>query len=150
MAFIHSKKSVSSVAAPWAAITSPGTDQETMYQGSNGVSMSNQGSGQVEMESELSPSSVVVATKEQIYCNLNGEAVILNLSNGMYYGLDAIGAHIWSLIQEPRAVSDIVKTLIEEYEVDCVRCERDLLTLLGKLAAENLISIEPLAKGVKR
>jgi hypothetical protein len=109
----------------------------------NGVSMSKQGSSQIALEKEIMPSSIVVATREQISCNLNGEAVILNLSNGMYYGLDAIGAHIWSLIQEPKAVSDIVETLTVEYEVERDRCQRDLLTLLGRLAAENLISIEP-------
>ena len=100
------------------------------------------------MDSELSPSSIVVTAKDQIYCNLNGEAVILNLSNGMYYGLDATGAHVWSLIQEPRAVTDIIEVLLEEYDVDRDRCETDLLALLRELASANLITISHLSKDV--
>lgn len=84
--------------------------------------------------------STVVATEDQIYCNLNGEAVILDLSNGTYYGLDEIGARIWGLIQEPKPVSEIVDALIEEYDVDREHCESDLLALLNELASKGLVS----------
>ena len=64
---------------------------------------------------------------------------VLNLKNGVYYGLDEVGARIWNLIQEPKAVSEIRDVLLDEYEVEPERCERDLLTLLEELVAENLV-----------
>jgi hypothetical protein len=60
----------------------------------------------------------------------------------VYYGLDAVGARIWSLIQEPRTVNEIRDILLEEYEVEPERCERDLLALLQKLADEGLIEVK--------
>ncbi len=87
----------------------------------------------------LSERSIVVATKEQAFCNLADEAVILNLKAGVYYGLNSVGARIWSLVQEPRTVSDIRDALVEEYDVDPDRCERDLLLLLRDLATKELI-----------
>jgi hypothetical protein len=66
---------------------------------------------------------------------------MLNLKNGVYYGLDPVGARIWNLIQQPRTVSEVLQILLREYEVDAERCERDLLELLQRLAAEGLIEV---------
>lgn len=87
----------------------------------------------------ISTSSVVVAAKDQVSSDLGEEVAILNLKNGVYYGLDAVGARIWNLIQEPKAVNEILDVLLDEYEVEPEHCERDLLALLEKLVAENLV-----------
>ena len=95
-----------------------------------------------ELERTISGCSMVVAAKGQISADLADEVVILGLKSGVYYGLDAVGARIWSLIQEPRAVGDIRDTLVEEYQVEPKRCERELLALLRELAAEGLIEVQ--------
>jgi len=89
----------------------------------------------------LSVSSIVVATKDQVSSDLAGEVAILHLNAGTYYGLDAVGARIWSLIQEPRTVGEIREVLVSEYEVEPTRCESDLITLLQRLADEELIEV---------
>ena len=93
-------------------------------------------------KSVVSGSSTVVASKDQVSSDLGGEVAILDLKAGVYYGLDAVGARIWSLIQEPRAVNEIRDILLEEYDVDPERCERDLLALLQRLAEEGLIEVK--------
>ena len=89
----------------------------------------------------VSGQSVVVATKDQVSCDLAEEAVVLSLNNSTYYSLNSPGARIWSLIQEPRSVSEIRSIILEEYDVDPDRCEHELLDLLRKLAAQGLIEI---------
>ena len=83
-----------------------------------------------------------MAAKDQVSSDLGGEVAILDLKAGVYYGLDAVGARIWSLIQEPRTVNEIRDILLEEYEVEPERCERDLLVLLQRLADEGIIEVE--------
>ena len=90
----------------------------------------------------ISRGSTVVAAKDQVSSDLGEEVAILNLKAGVYYGLDAVGARIWSLIQEPRKVDEIRDVLLEEYEVEPERCERDLFALLQRLASEGLIQVE--------
>jgi Coenzyme PQQ synthesis protein D (PqqD) len=90
----------------------------------------------------LSDQSVVVAAKDQISCDLAGEAAILNVKSGIYYGLDPVGARIWSLVQQPRAVAEIQNAISGEYDVDPAQCARDLRGLLEKLLAEGLIEVE--------
>jgi hypothetical protein len=93
------------------------------------------------MSAKLSEQSVVVAAQEQVSCELEGEAAILNLSNGVYYGLDLIGAQVWALLQQPRRVEEIRDAVLEEYEVEPECCQRDLLALLERLLAEGLIEV---------
>ena len=93
------------------------------------------------MSETISDRSVVVATKDQVSCDLAGEAAILNIKNGVYYGLNPVGARIWTLVQEPRAVADIQDEITSEYEVEPERCARDLVSLLEKLLAEGLIEV---------
>ena len=89
----------------------------------------------------VSGSSTVVAAKDQVSSDLGGEVAILDLKAGVYYGLDAVGARIWSLIQEPITVNEIRDILLEEYEVEPERCEHDLLALLRRLADEGLVEV---------
>jgi Coenzyme PQQ synthesis protein D (PqqD) len=94
------------------------------------------------MSAIISDRSVVVAAKDQVSCDLAGETAILNIKSGMYYGLDPVGARIWSLMQEPRKVLEIQDVISGEYEVEPERCTRDLFDLLEKLLAEGLIEVK--------
>ena len=87
----------------------------------------------------LSDQSVVVAAKDQVSCDLGGEAAILNTKNGTYYGLDPVGAHIWKLVQAPLRVSQIRESVLQTYQVEAERCGRDIVSLLERLLAEGLI-----------
>jgi hypothetical protein len=90
----------------------------------------------------ISLNSTVVVAEGQVSSDLGGEVAILSLKNGVYYGLDAVGARIWELIQGPRTVNEIRDVLLEEYDVEPERCERDLFVLLDQLATENLIEVK--------
>jgi hypothetical protein len=93
------------------------------------------------MKRNISFSSSVVAAEGQVFSDLGDEVAILDLKSGTYYGLNAVGARIWSLIQEPKTVSEIYDIITSEYEVEPRRCEHDLVMLLEDLAEQELIEI---------
>ena len=80
-----------------------------------------------------------VVAPDQISCDLAGEAAILNLQTGIYYGLDPVGASIWNQLQTPKTLADLRDAILAEYDVEPARCEHDLQDLLDKLAAQHLI-----------
>ena len=92
-------------------------------------------------QNKLLLDSVVVAVTDQISCDLSGEAAILDLDSGVYYGLNSVGAFIWSQIQEPKTISAVRDALLDEYDVDPTRCEHDIFSLLTELADRKLITI---------
>ncbi len=83
--------------------------------------------------------TVVVRAEGQVSSTLSGEEVILNLENGVYYGLDEIGARVWSLIETPHAVAEICDAILDEYEVERERCEADVIALLQDMDKEHLV-----------
>jgi hypothetical protein len=72
---------------------------------------------------------------------LGGEVAVLDFAAGLYYGLDAVGARIWDLVQEPKSVKEIQVTVVEEYDVEPARAERDVLMFLQRLADAGLIEV---------
>ena len=86
-------------------------------------------------------SSVVVAAKDQVSADLDGEAVVLGLDKNMYYGLGAVGSRIWELVGESRTVVDIRDAIVAEYDVDEATCQRDVLRFLEQLEAEGLLVV---------
>jgi hypothetical protein len=88
------------------------------------------------------PQTMVSAAKDQICTEVGEDAVILNLLDGVYYGLNPLGAYIWKMIQQPRAVADICDAIMKEYTVERERCMNDLVTLLEDMAAHKLVEIQ--------
>jgi hypothetical protein len=82
-----------------------------------------------------------MSVPEQVSCALGDESVILSMKNSSYYGLNAVGASIWKLLQQQRRVSELRDAIVDEYDVDPGRCERDVLELLEKLRGEGLVRV---------
>ncbi|WP_366918539.1 lasso peptide biosynthesis PqqD family chaperone [Acaryochloris sp. IP29b_bin.148] len=93
----------------------------------------------------ISADTTVVATSEQVSSDLAGESVILNLKTGMYFGLNEVGASVWTLLQQPRSVQEICDQILNEYEVDSEQCQQDVLKLLQELIESELIEIKDAA-----
>ena len=90
---------------------------------------------------EISITSTVYAVTKQTYCELDGEAVILSMTNGIYYTLNPVGTRIWTLVQEPIRIEEIRDILLKEYSVDPGTCENELFALIQGLEKEGLIEV---------
>src|ERR1700730_7417732 len=90
---------------------------------------------------DLTHESQIVASKHQVSCDLEGEVAILNLDNGVYYGLDSVGAQMWKQIQEPTTLAQILAKLLRYYDVSSETLEFDIRRLLSELAAHGLVKI---------
>ena len=72
---------------------------------------------------------------------LEGEAVILNLESGVYFGLNEVGTRIWALIPEHGSVRKVLEVMQREYEVAPQELENDLLQLIEQLQARGLVNL---------
>jgi hypothetical protein len=95
------------------------------------------------MPPAISASSIVRASDDQMSAQLPGEAVILDLSTGTYYGFEGIGAAVWELIRTPVRVTELRDAITSRYDVDAGRCEAELLALLAEMADKKLIVVLP-------
>lgn len=73
---------------------------------------------------------------------VDGEAVIINLGNGMYYTMDKVGAEVWQLIERRRSTKDMADEIAARYGVDRETVFGDLGSVVAELIAEGLVLVE--------
>jgi hypothetical protein len=83
--------------------------------------------------------AVFIPNPDVVCRELEGEAVLLHLGTGVYFGLNAVGTRIWQLLGEGRAPAAIVDVLALEYDADRGTIAADLEALIAALAAKQLI-----------
>lgn len=72
---------------------------------------------------------------------LGSDVVMLSLRDGMYYGLEDAGADIWRLIQKTSTIADIVRSLVDAYDVAPEQCREDVLNLIASLRDRGLVEV---------
>jgi hypothetical protein len=93
--------------------------------------------------SHMSLATSFIVPEDVIFRELDGEAIILNLATGIYFGLDEIGTRVWALLTETGTLGHAVDVMAGEYDVDRAELERDVLELAGGLLAKGLIQVKP-------
>ena len=92
---------------------------------------------------KISLSDSMVIREEVVFRELGGEAVLLNLKTGSYFGLDPVGTRVWQLLVEHGSVAQVMDVMLGEYDIDRERLEHDLLELCGQLCATGLGGLAP-------
>jgi hypothetical protein len=77
--------------------------------------------------------------KDTSFEQVGGEVVLLNLESGKYYGLDEVGARMWTLLAQHGALEPVYQALLEEYDVAPERLQHDLLALVDDLVKHGLL-----------
>ncbi len=88
-----------------------------------------------EIPDRLAPKGQQVAAKV-----VDGEAVIINLANGVYYSMDKAGGLIWSMIEQARSLDAIADAVAAAYDVPPERARADVGQLAAELVAEDLVA----------
>ena len=93
--------------------------------------------------SQVSLDTSLLVPDDVIFRELDGEAIILSLETGMYFGLDEIGTRVWALVAASGTLRDAVEVMAGEYEVERSALERDVLELAGGLLEKGLVRVRP-------
>lgn len=77
-----------------------------------------------------------VAAKE-----IDGEILVMNVSNGMYYSLQGVAAVAWRLLADGRSLRQVAGALADGWDVDASRTLSDVMALAFSLVDEGLVSV---------
>jgi len=72
---------------------------------------------------------------------IQSKSVLLNLDNGTYYSLNKTGTFIWSLLDEKRAVNDLIERVTQQFDIDKDRAYLDVQSFIEAMEKEGLIDI---------
>lgn len=77
-----------------------------------------------------------------VFRDLAGEAVLLHVGTGTYFGLDPVGTRMWHLLAEHGSPEKVIETLLAEYEVEEDRIRSDVDRLIGQLMEKGLLTTD--------
>jgi len=78
---------------------------------------------------------------EQLFSEIDNEVVMLNIQSGEYYSLNSIGSAIWKMLSIPSTFEALIKSLMEDYNVDRVTCENDTNEFIEESVSLGIIRI---------
>jgi hypothetical protein len=84
-----------------------------------------------------------VASQRLVASQIDEEVVVLNLRNGNYYGLNPVAAEVWSWLQQPRTMDQLISLVTTEFEVTPDRARQEITKLVLDLQARQLIEAAP-------
>lgn len=83
----------------------------------------------------------VIPVEDVLIQQLEDEAVLLNLDNEAYYGLDDVGTRIFVVLQASNSIESAYQQLLNEYDVEPEILKKDLHDFIEKLLAQGLIQL---------
>ena len=94
------------------------------------------------MVPDISLDNRVTIHEDAVFRELDGEAVILQLDAGMYFGLDPVGTRLWQLIEAHGRLRPVFDAALQEFDVAPDVLERDLIELVSRLADKQLVVVQ--------
>lgn len=86
------------------------------------------------LQARFRPNEKEVAAKV-----LDGEAIIINLSNGIYYSMDKVGGVLWAMVEAGHSLEETVEEIVARYDVSPEQARADIDRLAAELIQENLV-----------
>jgi hypothetical protein len=76
-----------------------------------------------------------------ITSEIDGDMVMMSVSEGSFYGLNAVGAAIWHLLDTPASIETIVAHVLEIFEVSEEQCQTDILIFIESMVSSKTLII---------
>lgn len=86
------------------------------------------------VEQRVRPNEEQVAAKV-----IDGEAILINLSTGMYYSMGAVGGLVWALIEQGADTVEIAELISDRLGVKAETVAEDVAVLVSELLTEELV-----------
>ncbi len=87
-----------------------------------------------EPRERFAPNGADVAAKV-----IDGELIIIRLSDGTYYSMDNVGARVWELIEQQHDLPTLAATIAGWYGASADQVAHDVGALVQELLAEGLV-----------
>ena len=96
---------------------------------------------EIEIEIEIVPGSPLLEAE------VDGEIVGLSLEQDVSFGFNRTGSFIWSQLQQPIRMDELLKRVQDRFDVTADQCEAEVRSFIDKLAGDGLVTIREDAHG---
>ena len=94
------------------------------------------------MSSQLHDDSYLVVNDQDVAAKVvDGEAILINLTSGLYYSMDKVGGFVWSLFAPGSSIAQVADAVAARYSVPPAQAREDVRRLARELLEENLVAL---------
>ncbi len=77
----------------------------------------------------------------QVFSEIDGQVVMLNVKKEAYFTLNDVGSSIWKEIEHPRKMEDLIHILTEAYDVTAEKCRDEMIPFLNELLEAGIVIV---------
>ncbi len=88
----------------------------------------------------ITPEITFQRSKTILASTVGTEMVMMDIDVGRYYGFNAVGTHIWNLLETPCSVQSICEQLRQGFEVEPEACQQEVISFITQLLEFKLIT----------
>lgn len=92
-------------------------------------------------DTQVKLNNIISRNPEIDATDLDGEVVMMNMEKGQYFMMNEVGSRIWEIIEEPMKISELIDSLLGEFEVERDECENTVMEFLNDLSYGDLIKV---------
>jgi Coenzyme PQQ synthesis protein D (PqqD) len=85
--------------------------------------------------------TVITRHPDMLSAEIGGEAVMMSIEKGAYFGLNPVATRIWDLIEQPKSLSELIAAILGEYEVSAEQCEADVREFTADMIERGLAQV---------
>ena len=94
------------------------------------------------MNTELNPNSRFVIPPQVMSREVGDETVLLDIAQGIYFGLDGVGKHIWENVAHGMTVAELAVAVTRDFDVGDEQAQTDVADFLRDLVERGLLLAE--------
>lgn len=88
---------------------------------------------------QLSLSTVIRRNPEQVFTDMDGEIVMMDIHQGNYYGLNSVASDIWQQLESPMPLEALLIMICERYDVTREQAQTDTFAFVEQLFERKLV-----------
>lgn len=70
---------------------------------------------------------------------MDGDLVMMSISQGNYYGINPVGVTIWENLQTPQTIEQLCEAVMREFAVDADTCSKDVQTFITQMLDQKIV-----------
>lgn len=90
---------------------------------------------------EIADATRISRSTSLLVAGVNDDLVMMDLKLGRYYGLDRVGADVWSRLETPVTFAALIDSLVGDYDADRDRIAADVRQLLAVMVRHNVVEL---------
>ncbi|MFZ6689834.1 PqqD family peptide modification chaperone [Undibacterium sp. SXout11W] len=87
----------------------------------------------------LDMSSKFIRNLDLVAVPMDGDLVMMSISQGSYYGVNPVGSVIWEALQTPQTLEQLCQVVVKEFAVDADTCVKDVQTFVTQMLDAKVV-----------